>query len=186
VLVQRTAWHNAEQALAAMRPRGLLAPDALAAADSEALKALIRPAGFVNAKARYLQALAAFVVDSGGLAELSNLSTAALRARLLAVHGVGPETADSILLYLFDRPVWISDAYAARVFTRVSGAAAAPGNQDALLESWCSDQRTQDIQELHALIVAHGKAHCRAAPRCYGCPLLGLCVHGARAMQSAS
>lgn len=176
MLVQRTAWNNAEQALDELRPRGLLEPTALANADPDRLRTLIRSAGFANSKAQYLRALASYVVDAGGLETLHELETTNLRDELLHVRGIGPETADAILLYLFERPVWVADAYAARLFSRLHGESAAGEAQSARLSLWTAAGRTDDLQELHALIVAHGKAHCRAAPLCADCPLGSLCA----------
>jgi endonuclease-3 related protein len=163
-----------------LRQHDLIDPDSLQRCDAALLSELIRPAGFGNAKTAYLQAMAAFVVDGGGLAELGNLPTRQLRAALLSVRGIGPETADSILLYLFERPVWIRDAYAARLLARLSGIPVEHVVQDDWVAEWVSGERTADLSELHALIVQHGKSHCRAVPTCHDCPLLSLCAHGTR------
>lgn len=184
ILVQRTAWHNAERALAALRRQNLIEPYALTQTDPAVLRELIRPAGFASAKGQYLQALAALFIDGGGIERLSSLETPQLREQLLAVRGVGPETADSILLYLFDRPVWVRDAYAQRLLERLSGTRGNKVSQDELVNGWVQTQRTQELKELHALIVEHGKVRCRAIAVCRGCPLLSLCAHGAQAVQS--
>lgn len=177
ILVQRTAWRNAEKAIAELKARELLSPSALAAADGAALTELIRPAGFAPTKAQYLQAAARFFADGGGVGGLSSRATAALRDALLGVRGIGPETADSILLYVFDRPVWIADAYAARIFSRLSGKRIDSASQHSLTRPWTAAQRSADLRELHALIVAHAKAHCRTRPVCDDCPLRRSCAH---------
>jgi len=175
VLVQRTAWRNAELAIEALRRHDLLDPAALARASLTMLAELVRPAGFARAKSAYVHALASFVTENSGLEALGQIATAQLRADLLAVRGIGPETADSILLYLFNRPVWVADAYAARVFSRISGEAYEAERQKLLMQVWVDACRTADLQELHAVIVAHAKLHCRSKPLCKQCPLAGAC-----------
>ena len=164
----------------------MLEPEAIAGAGREFLLPLIRPAGFVNAKAGYLVSLADFFLQHGGSDELACHATDSLRAMLLGVRGVGPETADAILLYLFDRPVWIADQYAARLFERLHGSAYDERLQNRLLRAWTEAERTADLQELHALIVAHGKRHCRSNPVCDGCPLRASCLHGCGGVGAAT
>lgn len=175
ILVQRTTWSNASRAIAALKHRQLLEPAALLELDPAELGATIQPAGFMNAKADYLRAFARYFLDSGAQPGLSRLSTADLRRSLLSVRGIGPETADSMLLYLFNRPVWIADTYAQRLLSRLSGQPHTQERQAQVLADWIAAHRTQDLQELHALIVAHGKRHCRARPKCQDCPLLAAC-----------
>lgn len=151
-------------------------------AGKETLRTLVRPAGFANSKADYLQALATFFVRQGDVKRLGRHSTAHLRESLLAVRGIGPETADSILLYLFERPVWIADAYAGRLLSRLNAAEHTAARQVELMSHWIRAGRTEDLQELHALIVAHGKRYCRARPVCDGCPLHVQCRHGNAAL----
>ncbi|HMB73656.1 MAG TPA: endonuclease [Gammaproteobacteria bacterium] len=177
VLVQRTAWHNAALAVDAMKRRGLLDPAALAEVEPKLLARVIRPAGFAAAKADYLRNVAAWFRDNGGVEGLRERRTETLRADLLAVRGIGPETADSILLYLFDRPVWIVDAYSRRVLERLTGFDHDARRQRMLLGPWIDSGRLRDLQELHALFVEHGKRHCRVQARCAGCPLRATCLH---------
>jgi len=120
--------------------------------------------------------LASFVSENAGLEALGRNPTAKLRAELLAVRGIGPETADSILLYLFNRPVWVVDAYATRVFSRISGETYETERQQLLMQVWVDACRTADLQELHAVIVAHAKLHCRSKPHCEDCPLGAACA----------
>ena len=117
ILVQNTAWTNAERAIAQLREVGALDPSALLALERGELHALVRPAGFATAKARYLQAVAAWFLDHD--ADAHALPTAELRRELLSVRGVGEETADVLCLYVYDRPVFIWDAYARRVLAAV-------------------------------------------------------------------
>lgn len=176
ILIQRTAWRNAELALAALRERRLFVPARLAAQTSTALEPLVRPAGFYRQKAARLVRVARWVRARGGVAALAQLETAPLRRELLAVDGIGPETADAIVLYAFGRPVFVVDAYARRLFSRLGiGGAREPYEA---LRSRVERALPADaalLNEYHALIVAHGQARCAARPRCAGCPLQPQC-----------
>lgn len=178
ILVQRTSWRNADLALAKLRECSMLEPEAIARAGRAQLMPLIRTAGFANAKTDYLLSLARFFLEHGGSEELARQSTAQLRQSLLTVRGVGPETADAILLYLFERPVWVADQYANRLFERIYGSRFDHAQQKKIVEHWTGAARTTDLQELHALIVAHGQRHCRSIPVCQGCPLQVNCRYG--------
>lgn len=172
VLVQHTAWHNAAQAVAALRDAGLLEPHALLALPEDELAQLIRPSGTYRVKARRLRALCQWLEQGGGLIALSQCSTAELRRGLLGVYGVGPETTDAILLYAFQRPVFVIDTYARRLFARL-GMISGDEHYEALrahFETALAEDSAL-FNEYHALIVAHGKAHCTVCPRCAGCPL---------------
>ena len=177
VLVQRTAWRNAELAVEALKAGDLLEPRRLARADPGTVEALVRPAGFPAAKADYLRSLAKFVVDHGGIDELANLDTHALRSELLAVRGIGPETTDAILLYLFERPVWIADAYAVRILSRIGGSSFDAAQQMRITKPWIEAARVSDLKELHSLLVELGKQNCRTVPLCASCPLMAMCTY---------
>ncbi|HSS65552.1 MAG TPA: endonuclease, partial [Gammaproteobacteria bacterium] len=118
ILIQHTAWPNASRAIDNLRSVGLLAPEPLDGTKLERLTALIRPAGVYKVKARRIQAFVRWYRSNGGYSALRALSTPELRQSLLSVHGIGPETADDILVYAFDRPVFVVDAYARRLFSR--------------------------------------------------------------------
>ncbi len=172
VLVQNTSWRQAERALAALREQGLLTAAAIHASGFELLQGLIRPSGTFRLKTRRLKALARFVVDSGGLAQLQSHSTQTLRNRLLAVSGIGPETADAILLYAFERRIFVADAYARRVLQRTHALSVdtAPRHYElyrAHVESCSLDN--MELNEFHALLVAHAQRYCRRRPRCQAC-----------------
>lgn len=177
VLTQNTSWANVERAIARLAGASLVAPDALLEVDDVLLAECIRPAGYFNVKTRRLKALAAWFVDAGGFAWLDQQTTPALREALLSVHGVGPETADDILLYAFERPVFVIDAYTRRIFARLV-AATEPGND---YEGWRAffeahlQADTALFNEYHALLVVHAKAHCRTRPVCAGCALADGC-----------
>ena len=176
VLTQNTAWRNVERALERLHKARSLDCQHLARMEPGELARLIRPAGFFNVKARRLQNLCRAILDAGGMEVLATLGTAELRRLLLEENGVGPETADDILLYAFDRPVFVIDAYARRLLVR--------------LDLSCGDESYQELQEgleralgadavlfneYHALIVQHAKARCRVRPDCNGCCLAAEC-----------
>lgn len=179
VLTQNTAWRNVERAIDNLKIAGALAPSDIAHLPEGELAAMIRPAGYFNVKARRLQAFCRFVLDSGGEESLARRSTSDLRHALLAVHGVGPETADDILLYAFGRPVFVIDAYTRRLLRRLGLAGGDEGYEALRLGIEAAlgpDARL--FNELHALIVHHAKAVCSAKPRCQGCCLEAICPTG--------
>ncbi len=173
VLTQNTAWRNVEKAVANMKGRGLMEMDALHAIGEEELAEVIRPAGFYRLKSKRLKALITdFHARYGGYIENTrNEATAVLRERLLAVNGIGPETADSILLYAFDRPVFVVDAYAVR-FLAAHGLYKGKDYDD--VQRFFIKNLPEDVHlfnEYHALIVCLGQRHCKKKPECAGCPL---------------
>ncbi len=178
VLVQRTTWRNAGRALRnlmmAFGPSALSDPGALLAIQDEELVELLRPAGHFKRKPRTLKLLARLVLELRGVDALaaSTLPIPDLRDLLLGVWGIGPETADAILLYALDRPAFVADAYAARLASRWG--LLAPGASYDTLQRTFSDNLPVDtdlFNEYHALIVEHGKQLCRPAPLCHLCPL---------------
>lgn len=179
VLTQNTAWRNVERAIANLKAAGVLDAAALAGMRPTDLAELIRPAGYFNVKAQRLQAFCRFLREAGGEAALVDLSTAELRGRLLAVHGVGPETADDMLLYAFGRPVFVIDAYTRRLLRRLglaTGEEAYETLRAGIERAFGADQRV--FNELHALVVHHAKMACSARPRCTDCCLQGICQEG--------
>jgi endonuclease-3 related protein len=178
ILTQNTAWHNVAIAIGNLRDAGLLSLDGLLTAPEKQVKAAIRPAGFHNVKYRRLCSLLRLLGEHGGLEALEAGPTGELRALLLMANGVGPETADSILLYAFGRPLFVVDRYTRRLMTRLGHVWAESANYDSL-QSWFMEALGDDarvLNEYHALIVAHGKARCGALPRCAGCPLADTCT----------
>jgi endonuclease-3 related protein len=182
ILTQSTSWRNVEKAIESLKRAGRLDQRWLARARLEEIAPLIRPAGFFNVKARRLRAVCAFLERRGGLRGMAGLPLAEVRASLLRVHGVGEETADSILLYALRKPVFVVDAYTRRIFSRMG---LIDGEEDCegirkLVQSEIPPSRrsVRDCNELHALLVEHAKRHCRKAPRCEDCPLLRSCDFG--------
>ncbi|MGQ9686966.1 MAG: endonuclease III domain-containing protein [Thiobacillaceae bacterium] len=183
ILTQNTAWANVERAIANLKAAERLTCEDILALPDDALAELIRPAGYFNVKARRLKALCAFLADQGvcatpqRLRDLSNLPE--LRRRLLSVHGVGEETADSILLYALELPIFVVDAYTRRIFSRLGliPADASYGEiQQAFQRHLPADVALYN--EYHALIVHLGKSVCRPKPRCEQCPLRERCPGG--------
>jgi endonuclease-3 related protein len=173
ILTQNTSWKNVERALTGLRARGALAgPEALGRLTTAELEQLVRPAGFGRRKARTLRGVLERASQEGGLPGLFSLSDGALRGALLEVDGIGPETADSILLYAAGRPVFVVDTYARRFAARhgLVPDRAAYDDVQRLFEG-ALPRSVHVMNEYHALVVRLGKARCRPTPRCTGCPL---------------
>lgn len=184
VLTQNTAWTNVEKAIANLKAADALACPAILDLEPPALAGLIRPAGFFNVKTKRLQALCGFLRDEGVEADPVSLAGTSplpvLRRKLLAVHGVGEETADSILLYALELPSFVVDAYTRRIFGRLGLLAGdeAYSHIQTLFQRHLPSQ-TKLYNEYHALIVRLGKEVCRPRPRCGACPLAGICPYAA-------
>lgn len=178
VLVQRTAWRNAETAIDSLKRAGLHAPEALRAADRREIERCVRSAGFFRTKAERLKGLAAFVEEHGGVDGLAAVPTDRLRDLLLDVAGIGPETADAILLYAFDRPAVVVDAYLRRLAQRLLGHEKPPSDTD--LRRWTERDLNHSaaLNEFHALVVVHGKRVCGRVPRCSQCGVRHFCRTG--------
>ncbi|MCA9235784.1 MAG: endonuclease III domain-containing protein [Planctomycetales bacterium] len=174
VLVQNTAWANVERALDNLRNADALDPHRLLALSPAELEPLIRPAGYFRVKSRRLQNLMRWLVDraEGDAERLRESNAQALREELLAINGVGPETADSILLYALEKPVLVVDAYTLRIWAR-HGWIDYDVDYHQLQEHLASElpQEVGVFNELHALLVAVGKKWCKPKPHCAGCPL---------------
>ena len=194
ILTQSAAWANVEKALANLKAAGALSPDGLHELDEGEIARLIRPSGYFNAKGRTLQAFVEMLYREfgGRLGELLALPMDPLRGLLLATHGVGPETADSIVLYAAGQPSFVIDAYTRRTFSRI-GVQPGPAHGAAHpevskgergYEAWrrlfmaALPAVAAMFNEYHALIVAHGKAVCRKAPLCGECALREVCEVG--------
>lgn len=176
VLTQSTAWTNVERALAGLKAWTPLLPEAILELPQDALAGHIRPVGYFNVKARRLRAFCEAYLEQGGLAGLSRLDTAELRRSLLAIHGVGPETADDMLLYAFERPVFVVDAYTRRIFSRLGEMEGGEGYE--VIRRGFETALGPDVPlfgEYHGLIVKHGKDVCRTRPLCGDCPLRTSC-----------
>lgn len=175
ILTQNTSWSNVERAIRNLRSEKLLSPVAIERISPARLARLIRSSGYFRQKARKLKAFVHFLRDThqGSLTKMFRTPTAVLREQLLAVHGIGPETADSILLYAGKHPVFVVDAYTRRILERHH---LAPGKRSyeeirALFEQTLPPSAAL-FNEYHGLIVRTGKDFCRArAPLCENCAL---------------
>jgi len=174
ILTQNTNWTNVEKAIDNLKAADCLSPEKLYQLDISRLAELIRPAGYFNIKAKRLKSFLNWLFENydGRLSNLESLDTDRLRVELLTIKGVGCETADSILLYAFDRPIFVVDAYTARVAVRHS--LIEPGADYEQLRELFQSNLPEDVQlfnEYHALLVKVGKEFCRPKARCPGCPL---------------
>lgn len=175
ILTQNTAWTNVERAIRNLRKEGLLTPAALHGSDVEGLAEAIRPAGYFNIKARRLKNFTAhlFGRHGGSLGRLFNNTPSGLRTELLEINGVGPETADSIVLYAAGMAEFVVDAYTKRILARHGIVDEGAGYDE--VKALFMDNLPADptiFNEYHALIVKTGKDFCRPRdPRCDECPL---------------
>ena len=174
ILTQNTSWSNVAKAIANLKTAGCLEPNKLHTLDLAELETLIRPAGYFRLKAKRLRNFTQWLFKEyeGNLERLDEVDTHRLREELLGISGIGPETADSILLYALDRPVFVVDTYTARVAVR-----------HGLIEPELTYEQLQDLfasglesdvplfNEYHALLVHVGKDFCKPKPQCAGCPL---------------
>lgn len=184
-LTQNTAWTSVERSLANLQARGILNIDGLRTVPEDELRTLIRPSGFMIRKAAALKAFVAFLdahyagnIDT--LAHQARHNAHAVRRQLLALPGVGPETADAILLYALEAPAMVVDEYLRRITVRhglVPEHAQYSAIQSLAEHAFAADRDhpealAQHYNEFHALIVLTGKTHCRRTPICDGCPLV--------------
>jgi len=175
ILTQNTNWQNVEKAILALKKKGLLEPEKLYKLPQKKLARFIRPAGYFNIKAGRLREFLNFFHQSfkGDIARMKKVPLSRLRSELLKVKGIGKETADSILLYALDKPIFVVDAYTKRVLLRhrlISPDASYDDIQKLFLEHLPRDRKL--FNEFHALLVRLGKDYClKNNPRCDVCPL---------------
>jgi endonuclease-3 related protein len=176
ILTQNTNWGNVARAITGLKDQGLLTPQALNGLPETELARLIRPTGYYNLKARRLKNFLDFLANhfENSMAHLAAADLASLRPALLSIKGVGPETADSILLYALAKPTFVVDAYTFRILSR-----------HGLIAEGCAYEELRQLfmehlpaqvplyQEYHALLVRLGKEWCRPQPRCATCPVDG-------------
>lgn len=176
ILTQNTRWENVEDAIQNLKNANMLNPESIIASNISQLEELIYPSGFFRQKSRRLIELSNFLLAHDGTRGLKRWPTQCLRARMLEVHGIGPETADSILLYALDKPVFVIDAYTRRIFNRL-GLVESTIDYDDLQNFFFQrlPNSLQIFQEFHALIVQHAKQFCSSKPQCDDCPLFDMC-----------
>jgi endonuclease-3 related protein len=178
ILTQNTSWINVEKAVTALKQVAIMSPATLHGCDPEYLAQLIRPAGYFNVKSRRLKDFTSwlFLNHQGSLERMFAGNWRELREELLRVRGIGPETADSILLYAGNKPSFVVDAYTSRLFRRLGLLPEAAGydeTRDLFMNSLPEDVAL--FNEYHAQIVAQCKQFCRVKPLCSGCPLDNSC-----------
>jgi endonuclease III related protein len=174
ILTQNTSWTNVEKAISNLNAADCLSPEKLHRLTLPQLAALIRPAGYYNIKAARLKNFSNWLFENydGNLDNLEKIDTNRLREELLSVKGIGFETADSILLYAFERPVFVVDAYTARIAARHHLIEPGAGYEE--LQNLFERNLPQDTKlynEYHALLVRLGKDFCKPKPKCPACPL---------------
>lgn len=177
VLTQNTNWKNVEKAIDNLKDKDLLDPVKLYNIDTVTLAELIRPAGYYNIKAKRLKNLLTLINESfqGDIERLFSLDTQTLRNTLLSVKGIGPETADSIILYAAKKPIFVVDAYTHRVFSRHRLIPEETSYEE--IQDFFHSNLPHDVKlfnEYHALIVKLGKTYCLKKPSCSACPLEGI------------
>lgn len=187
ILTQNTAWTNVEKAIQNLKRGKLLSVKRLSKAPISVIARAIRPAGYFNVKAKRLKNFLIFLDGEyrGSLKRLLKEPVQKLRERLLAVNGVGPETADSIILYAAKKPVFVVDAYTRRIFSRL-GFVAGHESYDVIQDLFTTTlpSHTGLFNEFHALIVAHAKAVCLKKPECGECTLRRSCDYGRAILQN--
>lgn len=187
ILTQNTAWSNVEKAITALKKANLMSPSALHEVSHEALAVLIRPAGYFNLKSRRLKDFVGWLFERhhDSLERLFTGDVPELRAELLTVRGIGPETCDSILLYAGGRLSFVVDAYTRRLFQRL-GILPEKATYDQIRTLFMEHLPAEVIiyNEYHALIVEQCKQFCRKQPRCQPCPLAAWCPVGRKSSKT--
>jgi len=174
ILTQNTNWSNVEKAICNLKRESLLSPDRLRSTTLKKLAKTIRPSGYFNLKARRIKSFIEYLYSrlGGSLKPMRRRRLDSLREELLLVSGIGPETADSILLYAIKKPVFVIDAYTRRITSCLN--LINPNSTYHDMQSFFMKnlpQKTALYNEYHALIVEHGKCYCRPKPRCSECIL---------------
>jgi len=179
ILTQQTSWKNVEKSIKNLKNENVLEPKKLFNLPVKTLEILIRPSGFFKVKSKRLRSFLEFFVENydGNLDKMFELSLNDLRNNLLSVHGIGPETCDSIILYSGDKPVFVVDAYTLRLCERYP---IIKSKKYEEVREFFEKNLSKDVnlfKEFHALIVELGKNYCKIKPICEKCPLNEGCKH---------
>ena len=185
ILTQNTAWSNVEKALNNLKSENMLDSKKMSYLDLEVLKKMIRASGFFNQKAERLKNISQYLHKSyqDNLNDFFNRNTNQIRKELLSLNGIGPETADSILLYAGNKPIFVVDAYTKRICKRlpltadISYAGIQKYFEKKLIRNYSKEDITRVYNELHALIVNLAKNYCKKKPVCEKCPLQKKCMY---------
>jgi len=172
ILTQNTSWHNVAKAIDNLEKHGLLELSALVKAEPDTVKKLIYPVGFFNIKYERLKSVLEYLLTTDQ-ARFYNAPVEDLRDELLSINGIGPETADSILLYAFRRPIFVVDAYTRRLFSRLGYNWMEKAYYDEIQKFFMERLPIDSglYNEYHALIVTHCKTICKKNPLCIDCAL---------------
>jgi endonuclease-3 related protein len=175
ILTQNTNWKNVEKAIESLGED--CNPESILNMDLDALALKIRPSGYHNQKAKKLKNLAAWLKEYNyDLEVIKKTEKQALREALLSIKGVGPETADDMLVYVFDKTSFVIDTYSRRLFSRIGFEVPIKYTEfQKLIESQIP-RKVEVYNEFHGLIVIHAKEYCKKSPSCEGCPLTKLCL----------
>jgi len=183
ILTQNTAWSNVEKALTNLKLKNSLNLESICAIETKELEKMIKPSGFFKQKAKRLKTISNYFKNnySNNLDRFFNRSLLEIRQELLSLNGIGPETADSILLYAGNKPIFVVDAYTKRICQRIP---LDTGNlydeiqkyfQKNISNNFTKEELSKVYGDLHALIVILAKEHCRKKPNCFDCPLKEYC-----------
>ncbi len=176
ILTQNTAWANVEKAIVNLKSADLLDVERLLNYPQPQLAELLRPSGYFNLKSSRVKNFCQFLIQHGGIEGLGLLNDADLRELLLSVNGIGPETADDMMLYAFERPVFVIDAYTRRIFSRLGLISGSEVYEE--LRQLFETNLPEDValyNDYHAQIVFHAKQACKKKPDCLKCCLQDVC-----------
>ncbi len=173
ILTQNTNWANVEKAIETLRYHNVLSYNAMKLLEHATLEEMIRPSGFYRVKTKRLKSFFRFIEDElhGNITVLESMPLDIARAMLLSVDGIGPETADSILLYAFGKPTFVIDTYTKRIVHRHRITDSTDYHEIQNIFTASCEKSVPVYNEFHALIVAAGKHYCKPQPRCFKCPL---------------
>jgi endonuclease-3 related protein len=182
ILTQQTTWRNVEKAIENLKREGLLSVDSIARCRKRKLEGLIRSTGYYKQKSMRLIGFCKTVSDYyGGFEGLETLGDMEMRSALLSINGIGPETADSIMLYAAGRKAFVVDAYTKRIFSRIYGTSIdMPYDEMQRMITSHIPGRLSIYKDFHAQLVELGKNNCRTVPVCGGCPVAGYCMYAKR------
>jgi len=180
ILTQSAAWGNVEKAISNLKQARVMTPASLRKLPLSKLAKLVYPSGYYNAKALKLKSFVEHLEEAyqDSLEKLFSLDILQLRSELLNIHGIGPETADSIILYAAHKPIFVIDAYTRRILTRLGLSPSGdnyPAFQALFMDNLPADEKL--FNEYHALLVRHGKEVCKTSPICEKCCLKGYCIY---------
>ena len=189
ILTQAAAWNNVELAIDALKRSGCWSLRAIHDRPVDELAEIIRPSGYFNAKARKLKAFAGHVVEryEGSLPAFLSRDLGPLREELLSIHGIGPETADDILVYAAGKPSFVIDSYTRRIVDRMGLLPEGGGSGYSAYQALFHDNLPKDVSlfnEYHAMLDQHAKVACAKVPICSECCLEDICVTGMRRLSA--